>query len=174
VRKEKLVLLDEMKGQIQQSGSFVIAEYSKMTGSCTYEFRRELAKFGGYFEVVGKSMLVQAARQLGIEIDGKQLAGHIGLVLGVKDAAAVSKTVLKFSEEHDNVLRLVGGYLEGQTISAEDANRIATLPSRDQMRAELIGLLCAAPTGVVTTMSSLLGSVVQCLDGRIRKESEPS
>ena len=163
-----------MKGQIQQSGSFVVAEYSKMTGSSTHAFRRELAKTGGYFEVVGKSMLIQAARQLGIDFEAQDLKGHIGLVLGAKDAVAVTKALLKYSEGNDNSIRLVGGYIDGQKISAEDVNRIAKLPPKEQMRAELLGLLCAAPVGLLNTMQTLLGSVVQCLDERVRTEANPS
>ena len=84
MKREKQLLLDEMKEQIQQSGSFIIAKYQHLTGARAFEFRREIAKTGGYFEVVRKRMLLEAVRRVGIEFDPEQLPGHIGLILALK------------------------------------------------------------------------------------------
>jgi large subunit ribosomal protein L10 len=170
VKREKQLLLEEMKGQIQRSGTFIIAQYQKLTGDRAYAFRRELEKVGGYFEVVRKRMLLQATRQMGIEFEADQLPGHIGLVLGAQDAIGTTKIVMKFSEDNDGSFQLIGGYVEGQKATRDDVKKLATLPGKEQMRAELLGLFCAPASGVLGAMESLLSGVLYCVDSRAREQ----
>lgn len=166
MKREKQLLLDEMKEQIQQSGSFIIAKYQHLTGARAFEFRREIAKTGGYFEVVRKRMLLEAVRRVGIEFDPEQLPGHIGLILGAKDPLEATKVVMKFSGENEESFQLVGGFVEGQKANKEDVQRLATLPGKDQMRAEMLGLFCAPASGVLGVMEAIMSGVVHCIDSR--------
>lgn len=161
-----------MKEQIQQSGSFIVAQYQNLTGDRAYAFRRELEKVGGYFEVVRKRMLIQATRQIGIEFEADQLTGHVGLVLGAKDPIEATKVVMKFSEGNEESFRLIAGYLEGQKTSGSDVQKLATLPGKEQMRAELLGLFCAPLSGVLGAMESLLSGVLYCVDSRARDQQK--
>lgn len=167
MKNEKQILLSEMQGQIKKSGTFIIARYKSMTGTRAYEFRRELGKSGGYFEVVRKRMLVQASKNLGLEFDPDLLPGHIGLVLGTIDPIETTKTVLKFSENNENSLELVGGFVDGQKMSASDMCRMATLPNKDQMRAEMLGLLEAPAAQLLAVFEALLSGVVHCIDNKV-------
>lgn len=164
MKREKQLLLDEMKEQMQRSGSFIIAQYQHMTGIRAHEFRRELAKIGGYFEVVRKRMFIEAAHHLGIEFSLDALGGHVGLVLGVKDPIEATKVVLQFSENNEKAMQLAGGFVEGQTSSTKDVQWLATLPGKDQMRAEFLGLLEAPASGLLGTMDAVLSGVVRCVD----------
>ena len=169
MKREKQLLLEEMKEQIQQSGSFIIAQYQHLTGARAYDFRREIAKLGGYFEVVRKRMLLEAVRHVGIEFDPEQLPGHIGLILGAKDPLEATKVVMKFSDANEASFQLVGGFVEGQKASREDVQRLVTLPGKDQMRAELLGLLCAPASGVLGVMEAIMSGVVHCIDSRAKE-----
>jgi large subunit ribosomal protein L10 len=171
VKREKQLLLDEMKEQMQQSGSFIIAQYQKMSGTRAHEFRRELAKIGGYFEVVRKRMFIEAAQHLGITFSVDQLPGHVGLVLGALDPIEASKVVLQFSDNNDKAMQLVGGFVEGQKTSAEDVQWMAKLPGKDQMRAELLGLLEAPASGLLGTMDAVLSGVVRVVDSKLNEAS---
>ncbi len=174
MKREKQLLLEEMKEQIQRSGSFIIAQYQHLTGARAYDFRRELAKVGGYFEVVRKRMLLEVVRQMGIEFDPEQLPGHLGVVLGAKDPLEATKVVMKFSQENEEAFALLAGYVEGQKASKEDVQRLATLPAKDQMRAELLGLLCAPASGVLGVMEAVMASVVSCIDIRANEAKSGS
>lgn len=155
-----------MKEQIQQSGSFIITQYQHLTGARAHEFRREIAKLGGYFEVVRKRMLIEAVRRVGIEFELDQLPGHVGVILGAKDPLEATKVVMKFSGGNEEALQLLAGFVEGQKASKEDVQRLATLPGKDQMRAELLGLLCAPASGVLGVMDAVMSGVVHCINSR--------
>ena len=167
MKNEKQMLLSDMQGQIKKSGTFIIARYQGLTGKRAHEFRKELSKSGAYFEVVRKRMLVQASKNLGVEFDPKLFPGHIGLVLGIADPLEVTKAVLKFSEQNDEAFELLGGFIDGQKTSAEDVRRMATLPNKDQMRAEMLGLLVTPASQLLTVFEALLSSVVHCIDNKV-------
>ena len=160
------MLLGEVQGQIQKSSTFIIATYKSLTGARAQDFRRELGKKGAYFEVVRKRMLVQAAKGLGIDFDIALLPGHIGIILGSVDPIETTKSILKFSEENDKAFGLVGGFIEGQKASADDMQRLATLPSKAQMRAEILGLLEAPASQLLAVFEALLSGVVHCINNK--------
>jgi large subunit ribosomal protein L10 len=169
VKKEKMMLLDDMQGQMKKSGTFIVTQYQGLSGARAHEFRRELGKSGAYFEVVRKRMLLHAAKNLGISFDPKQLPGHIGLVLGASDPLETTKFVLKFSENNEQAIQLLGGFFEGQKLSADDVKRLAKLPSRDVMRSEFLGLLEAPMAQMLSTIEAVLSSVVYCMDNKINE-----
>jgi large subunit ribosomal protein L10 len=169
MNKEKQLLLDEVKDQIERSGSFVIAGYSKLTAKRANEFRREMTKIGGNFEVVRKRLFVKALETIGLKYDVKALPGHIGLIFASQDPIETTKTILKFSDKNEGAFKLIGGRVDGQFISQEDVERLSKLPSKDQMRAELLGLFEAPMSQTLAVMEALLSSVVYCLDNKTKE-----
>lgn len=172
MKKEKQMLLDDVQGQMKKSSTFLIARYQGLTGSRAHELRRELKKMGAYFEVVRKRMLVHASKGLGVEFSEDQLPGHIGVILGAIDPIETSKTILKFSEENEQALELLGGFIEGQKISGNDVQRLATLPSKEQMRAEFLGLLEAPAAQLLAVFEALLSGVVNCIESKAGESKE--
>ena len=170
MKREKQLLLDEMKEQMKRSDSFIVAQYQQMTGARAHAFRRDLAKVGGHFEVVRKRMLLQAAHQLGVEFDAAAFPGHIGIVLGAQDPLQAAKVVLQFSQANSSALQLMGGYFEGKKISAQDVQYMASLPSKEQLRAEFLSLLEAPAAQLLAVMEALLKSKVSCDDQQIKND----
>lgn len=168
---EKQYLLDEIKGQISGATAFVFTQYGKLSANRANEFRRTLQKHGGHFEVVKKRVLVKALEQAGHAIAVDDLTGHIGIVVATTDPLELTKAVLKFSEANESVLTAVGGYFEGILVGAADVARIATLPSRDQMRAELLGLMEAPMSQTLAVIEALLSSVPHCIQNKSQQES---
>src|ERR1700730_3183769 len=107
MRKEKQLLLDEIKGQIENDGSFVIMSYQKLSSNSANDFRRAIAKFGGSVEVVRKRVLIKAAEKLGIHFDVDALPGHIGLVFGGSDPIETTKTVFKFGQDNEKTVQVI-------------------------------------------------------------------
>ena len=79
-------------------------------------------------------------------IDRALLEGHIGVIFA--DQMIFSKppkAVFKFKQENEEVLEVIGGRFEGELYSAKDVEALSKLPSKDEMRAQLLGLLEAVP-----------------------------
>ena len=62
MNKDKQLLLDEIKDQIEKSGSFITLQYTKVPANTANNFRREIAKVGGSFEVVKKRLFIKVYR----------------------------------------------------------------------------------------------------------------
>ena len=169
MKKEKQYLLDEIKGQLGQSGSYIIAQYSALDANKTNDLRRTLAKSGGRFEVIKKRVFVKAAHDLGVSFDEKTLCGHIGIIMTQTDPLDVTKAILRYSEENENSLALLGGFIEGQALGAHDIQRFASLPNKSEMRSQFLGLMEAPMSEMLSVVQSLLTSVMFCMDNHSSK-----
>ena len=163
MNQEKQLLLDEIKEQIVSSNSFITLQYTKVSANKANEFRREIAKIGGNFEIVKKRLFIKVLESMDLKCDLQTLPGHVGLVFASQDPIELTKAIVKFSKGNENVFQLIGGRLDGRLIDAKDMERLAKLPSKDQMRAEFLGLLEAPMAQTLSVMDALLSSVVCCL-----------
>lgn len=170
MRQEKQFLLDEVRQQIEQYPSFVIMKYAGLKANAIADFRREIAGMGGNIEMVRKTILIRAAQEAGIKLDLAALPGHIGIVFAGKDAIQTTKAIFKFSELTEKAVQVVGGNFEGQFYGAEDVEKLSKLPSRDEMRAQLLSVFEAPMAQTLAVMDSLLSSVIYCLDNKSKQE----
>lgn len=172
MRQEKQLLLDEIKGQMDKHGTFVIMSYQKVTANLANQFRNEIAKLGGNVEVVRKRLLIKAADAAGLKLDLEALPGHIGLVLAGKDPIETTKAVFRFSQDNDKALEIVGGRFEGLYYSGKQVEMLSKLPGKDEMRAQLLATLEAPMSQTLAVMEALLSSVVYCLDNKTKEANK--
>lgn len=166
---KKQLLLDEVKGQIDQFGSFVIMRYLGLNANALNKFRTEIAALGGDVEIVRKRILVKAAQNAGVELDVESLQGHVGLVYAGTDPFETAKVVFKYTQETKEAIQVIGGRFEGQLYSAADVEKLSKLPSKDEMRAQLLGTLEAPAASTLAVMVAAISSVVYCLDNKSKQ-----
>lgn len=169
MRHEKQFLLEEIKGQIDKFGSFVLISYTKLTANKMNAFRGDVHKLNGGVEFVKKRVLVKAAQDLGIQLNLDDMPGHIGLVLTRQDPIEMTKFVFKFCDENEKNVQVVGGRLDGQLLKGEDVEKLSKLPGRDEMRAQLLATLEAPLAQTLSVMDALVASVVYCLDNKAKQ-----
>lgn len=168
MRKEKPLLLDEIKEKIDESKAMIIASYNKLEPNTSWAFRDLLEKSGSQFEVVKKRLLVKAAHQSGVQLDEALLEGHIGVVFVKQDDAMVpAKAVFKFSEENGNLLKVICGRLEGKILPGSELEVLSKLPGIDEMRATLLALF-------ISPMSHTLSVMEAAIAGPLSSKSEKS
>ncbi len=173
MRSEKELLKKEIKDKIDRFNSFVIMQYASFSANAANEFRREVGKMGGDVEVVRKRVLLKAAEDAGIQLDLSSLPGHIGIVFLGQDPIETTKMVFKFSQDREKAIQVIGGRFDGQLYTGADVERLSTLPSKDEMRAQFLSVLEAPLSQTLAVMEALLASVPYCLDNK-SKEAEGS
>lgn len=172
MRPEKQLLLDEIKDQIDSATMMVMLSYSKMDPNLAAKLRLSLHEIGGNLEVVRKRILLKAVEAAGFSVDLDTLTGHVGVVFTDKDPVQVTKTIYQFAKENEEVLQVLAGRFEGKLVSATDVKQIADLPSKDEMRAQLLGTFEAPLAQTLAVMEALLASVPHCLENFSTKNSE--
>jgi len=165
VRKEKQLLLDEIKEKVESS-SFILMSYQNLSANVANEFRSILSSTGGDFEVVRKRILMKALEISAIDVDKRVFDGHIGVIVSKDDPMDAIKTVFKFSKDNGDIFNVVAGRIEGRVYSSEDVATLSKLPGKDQMRAELLGLFEAPMSQTLSVVEALLTSVCHCLQNK--------
>lgn len=172
MRKEKQFLLDEIKDQIESSGSFILISYKEVEANRMNDFRRDVRKMKGGVEFVKKRLLVKAGESLGLSLNLGQLPGHIGLVFAKEEPLEITKFVFKFRQDTDKKVEVVGGRIDGLFLSGQDVKTLSELPSKDEMRAQFLATLEAPLAQTLAVMDALVSSVVYCLDNKVKGTEE--
>ena len=127
------------------------------------DLRRRLSEAEAEFEVVKNTLARRAAAQAGREALLPLLDGPSGLVWVDGDPARAAKALNDFIREHQDRAAIKGGLLDGASLAREDVQRLAALPSKEQLLAQLAGGLAAPLTGLAGGMSNLIAGLARSL-----------
>lgn len=169
MRDEKQLLLDEIKEHIDGSKGFLVARYQGMDAQKVRHFRDILAKAQGDFEIVRKRVFGKAAQASGISVDVDEFQGHIGVIFAKGDPVELAKVAVKYGEDNEQAIKIVGGHLDGAICSGSDIEAIAKLPSLPVLRAEFLGLLEAPMAQTVAVLQTALTDVLSCMEEKAKK-----
>lgn len=157
MRKEKQLLLNEIKEKIDASTSMIITRYNKLEPNTSWQLRDKLSKSGGMFEVVRKQVFLKAAEKAGISIDETLLKGHVGVVfVNQPDAMPSTKLIFKFSEENGQIFEVICGQIEGKLVPGADLEILSKLPGIDDMRATLLGLFISPMSQMLAVLDAVM------------------
>ena len=105
------------------------------------EMKRTIRQADGEYVVAKKTLVDKALQDLKYDgVDVFSMDGSIGLVLGRGDAYAVAKQLYQFAKANP-ALKLFVAWMDGHAVSHEQLMDIATLPTRDELLARLLGML---------------------------------
>lgn len=172
MRPEKQLLLNSMEEMIEENANFIITRYEGLKSNAANDFRAEVEKVGGDFEVVRKRVFMKALEAKNICIDPQMLEGHVGIVFAGEDAVETCKSVFKFGKDNPDILHVAGGRFEGAVLDAAQVQAMSKLPSKDEMRAQFLGTLEAPMAQTLAVMDALLTSVVHCLNNKVQLDEQ--
>jgi len=171
MRPEKQLLLDEIKGMVAEHDSFVLVRNGGLAANEATELRALIGDRGGDMEIVRKSLLHRAATELSLDFSPYDLQGHVGMIVLGDDPLPTMKVVEKFSSDIEGKLEFVCGRIDGEMYGAKEIERMTKLPSRDEMRAQILGLIDRIPSAFVGVLNSLLSSIPSCIDQKVKEKS---
>jgi large subunit ribosomal protein L10 len=168
IRPEKLAEATELDERVAGALYMIIADYTGMDMPTTTALKDTLRESGASFNVVKKTMLNRA-----LSVGAKDLmTGQTAMIYGDGDVAEVAKIIKKFTAANETPV-VTGGFVEGKAVSASDFVELAKLPSKDVMRAMLLGTLQAPCTQLVGVLDQKVSSLVYVLSAvKDKKEQE--
>jgi large subunit ribosomal protein L10 len=166
--KEKIVA--ELAQQLGAAETLIVADYRGLTNKQLEALRDRLLEHGARFRIVKNTLTRRAAAEAGAESLLVMLEGPtaIAFIESGGDPAAVAKALATTAKE-TNVLTLRGGLLEGQALSGEEVDRLATLPPVDVLRGQLVGAIIAPVTQLLGLISAPLRDLHGLLEARIEQ-----
>lgn len=162
---KKAATIDELTDQLSRSRLTIVADYRGLPVSALQGFRASLRPTGAELRVAKNTLTTIAAEKAGVEGLGPWLAGPTALVLGFDDPVQTAKVVSDFVRT-SRVLTVRGAVMEGRLVSSADVEAIATLPSREELQAKLLGMLLSPMTRTVGVLSGPSRSLAYLLNAR--------
>jgi large subunit ribosomal protein L10 len=161
-KQKKDEVLKELIEKFQKAQSVAFGQYSGMTVAELTTMRNEMRKVGVEFKVAKRTLIKLAAKELGVELPDEVMEGTVGVALSYDDAVSGPKT-LKSTSKKVEVVKLLGGMMDGQVISVSQMQELADLPSREAMLAKFLGMLRSPLQSFHGALSSPLSSMVRAM-----------
>jgi large subunit ribosomal protein L10 len=161
-RTEKDELVAELSAKMKTARALYYTDFTGLNVKRMTELRRRFRKAGVEYVVVKNTLALRAVNQSGLT--GVRLRGPTGVVIG-SDPVVAAKVLTDFAKENEQKPEVKGGLLEGKPIDIAQVKRLASLPSREQMLAELgAGLQSPLAAFVVGALNGLLYMFVGALE----------
>ena len=141
-RQQKGQIIESLKGDFQGNSSFWV-NYQGMTVPQLQSFRRKLKQKGGEFKVAKVRFMKKAMEKMSaLEELNSKLHGQLGIVFASKEPAEIVKILFETAKEFEK-LEILYGALDSQVLDASMLKVISTLPSREVLLAQLLGVINA-------------------------------
>ncbi len=169
MRFEKTAILQEITQRLNDSDCTIVIAYGGLTVSELHELRKAVLPFEGRCLVAKNSLIKKAAEELGWADVSAMLTGSTAVVTGKGDASELAKVVCKFVKAH-NKAAVKGAELDKAILTAEQVQALSELPSKDQLRAQLLATLMAPATNLVRVFVAPLTSALYVLKAKAEKD----
>jgi large subunit ribosomal protein L10 len=161
-RSEKEALVDSLAEIFGDLEAAVMTDYRGLTVRQISDLRAKLREAGVEYKVIKYTLLNRAFTKAGFEIDLEQYEGPLAIATSTEDAVAPAKILNSFAKENEN-LKILGGILEGEQVDRAQVIRLASLPSREELYAKMLGSINAPVSNFVGVLGNTVRSVVQVL-----------
>ena len=148
-RTDKEQLVVELKEKIEGAKALYYTDFTGLNVKRMTELRRRLKKANVQYVVIKNTLALRAVNESGLV--GVRLKGPTGLVMAT-DPVEAAKILTEFARVNDQKPAVKGGLFAGAAIDAAQVKRLASMPSREQMLAELAG-------GLQSPLSAMLGAL---------------
>ena len=167
-QKEQIVA--ELTERLQASETLIVADYRGLTMPQVDRLRTELLTHGAKFQVVKNTLTRRAAEAAGADhllalLDGPTA---IAFLESDGDAVAVAKA-LRTAARETQVIEIRGGVIQGRTMSADEVTTLATLPSLDVLRGQVLGAVTAPLMTILALFNAPLQNLVGLIDARLEQ-----
>ena len=168
-RTDKEQLVTELRDKLKGAKALYYTDFTGLNVKRMTDLRRRLRRAGVEYVVIKNTLALRAVNESGLA--GTRLRGPTGLVIS-KDPVSGAKVLSDFAKENDQKPGIRGGLLDGRQIGVEQVKQLASLPSREQMLAQLAGGLQAPLAGFLGMMNGVMYQMVGALEAlRSQRES---
>lgn len=156
-RTSKESFVTELRDRINRAPVLYLTDFTGLSVKQMTTLRRSLRDSGAEYVVVKNRLAMRALADTELPDISESLEGPTGMVFGYEDAVGAAKAVTDFAKQHNERPVFKLGVLDSKVLAPEQITRIAKLPSKDELYAELAGAM-EAP---LTALAGALGAKLQ-------------
>lgn len=159
--EQKQTVVAEMAKQISGAQAIVLAENRGMAVAAMTQLRAKARASGVFFRVVKNTLVRRAVVDTPFATLADKMVGPLAYGIG-PDPVAVAKVLSDFAKGNEKFV-IAGGAMPGQLMSAKEISALASLPSREELIARLLGTMQGPIVKLVRTMNEVPGKFVRTL-----------
>jgi large subunit ribosomal protein L10 len=167
-KEQKAQVIDEIAAQITESEAIYAADYSGLTVAQAAALRGKLREAGASFRIVKNTLTLRAADKADAEQVKELIEGPTAFTFVHGDPALAAKALDTFARQ-EQVPTVRGGLIGTDLLTNEAFRQLARLPGREQLNAQLAGVVASPLTGLVRGLGSLISGLAIAL-GQVQEK----
>jgi large subunit ribosomal protein L10 len=168
-KAKKAEVVEDLNQVFSNAGSVVVAHYIGMTVAQMADLRARMRAQGASFRVAKNRLAVRALKGTPIEGIAHLFKGPTGIAIS-DDPVAASKVAAAYAKDNDKLV-ILGGSVGATTLDANGVKQLATLPSLDELRGKLVGLLVAPATKIAGVVQAPAGQLARVIGAYSSKDA---
>ena len=174
-KEQKIELVNIITAEIKESAGVIITNYKGLTFDQMDEIRRSFKEAGNDYRVIKNTLLKKALNADNITEIDYTLVEPTALVVVKEDFAAAAKLAKKYAKDAamSKFFAIKGGYFDGMALDQSGIEKLADLPSREELLAKALGSMNAPITNFVSVLANIPRGLVNVLNAlKTKKENE--
>ena len=171
-KAKKQVIVDGLVANFKKASGYYIVDFKGMTVEDSIRFRRELKKNGVIFKIAKNTLIKRALDGIedSVALPDNILTGQSGIIFGFDDPVSPSKII---KEQFDKFNRpvLKGTVIEGEYFDGSKLNVLATLPTKLDVMASIVGSLQAPISGIVGSINAVMRDLASIIEECAKKQA---
>jgi large subunit ribosomal protein L10 len=163
--RQKAQTIDELSKQLSRANLVIVTDYRGLKVADLQTLRGNLRPTGGEIHIAKNTLTRIAANNVGVSGLDPMLEGPSALVFAFEDVVQTAKAVTDFVRT-SRILSVKGGVMGDRAVSPADVEAIATLPSREELQARLLGMLVSPMARTLGVLTGPSRSMVYLLNAR--------
>lgn len=164
----KKLMVEEIKEKLKGSFNLFATSFSIIAVSEQDQLRRKLKGNKALMFMVKNRTAKLAFKQLKQESFASLLQGPTAITIAVEDPLSISKILVDFASKNEN-FKVLGAYIDGQLLDFNLVKKLAAIPSRENLLAQVVGGIKSPIQGLVNTLSSTIKKFIVVID-KIREK----
>jgi large subunit ribosomal protein L10 len=171
VQPEKVKRIDELTGLLKDAKSIILNDFTGLNVADISELRRVCRENNVVFRVIKNTLARRSFREIGLEEVEPLLNGPTAVAVSMVDEAAPAQVLKRFADDYE-LPRFKGGFIAGRLFTGEEVVRLASLPGRDVLLSQVVGMFQAPMRGLVSCLGAFHRDLVCVLKAIAEKRGE--
>jgi len=155
-------MVDEYTQRLKDSQSLIVTNFGGLTNKEFEDLKRQMKPTSNEYFVIKNSLCKLALKNLKLDNLADMVDGACALSYGSGDAVSVSKALAGYAKSNEK-FKLLGGYVDGEIVTADDILELAQLPGREVLLARLVGAINSPITGLVGVFSGVIKKLLYAI-----------
>ena len=169
-RSDKNIFVQSLKEELKDSSTVIVTHYSGLSVDETDDLRKAMRANGAKFKVTKNRLTKIALADTQFKSISDLFDGPTAIAYST-DPIVPAKIAVEFEKKLEK-FKIIGGYFEGENIDTTKINYIATLPSIDEIRGKLVGLISAPAQKLSSVIQAPCSQLARLIAVREQKLSE--